>query len=161
MRRRANHFVNPEIQTADGEPLEAYVPPPVRLGHIPGWLTRRIRLTFPELARERPHYRFDSEVTLHRAARLCWPPDGSYGNWLDHWGSIQHEGAIIFVSEPYPLAVSCLVALASFCDALKVDCTLYAASHHYPTGCLRIEIREHRDSDKPVASTGSSHGSLG
>ena len=135
-----------QLRTGNGTPIVAYVPPPVFRGLIPRWLIRRIRLTFPELSRRR----LDNSALLRVAARQ-WSDQPL--KWLDHWGSIEDDGETIFVSEPYPLDLSSLTSLGAFCAALKLDCTVYAASYHYPTGCLRIEIREPRDSIAPAPLT--------
>lgn len=95
-------FVNPDLRTANGARVEAYVPPAVRLGHIPRWLTRRIRRVFSEITREQSYYRYGSDELLVGAVRHCYPSDVTFRNWLDHWGFNKGLGSDDLCFRPFP-----------------------------------------------------------
>lgn len=101
-----------------------YVPAKVRLGHIPKWLSRRMKAA---------GYDVDS-------GKLRYP-------MFDHWGSsVDAQGRPVFVSEPYPytwqLNPEGIEDLAVFAHKCGLRVVMRPMSHHNTGECLRIEMSE-------------------
>lgn len=124
-------FKDPTLITTEGKELAASIPePPVR-GKIPAWLSEMIRHESKRQREERWH---------------GWVVDefqdiaGSLGGWLDHWGTAKRHGRDVLVSEPYGLGKDAVAAMMQFCERFGLDLEIKAASFHFPTYCLRIEV---------------------
>ena len=112
--------------------LAAYVPEPVKLGKIPGWLSRLLVKQF-KIPRDVPG----------GMARLYWVQGRTdLLHWIDHSGVVVIGNEQCFVSEPYGLSSKNAAALVEFCRITGLEFEVSAASNWFPTACLRITIRQ-------------------
>ena len=110
---------------------ELLKPSPVRLHHVPGWLTKRIKQRLGRLPG--CHYaddRLREVASMAAGSVMC-------DSWLDHWGSTTHRGRKAFVTEPYADR-SHIEAALRFADLLGLQVEFAANSWWYPGSTLRI-----------------------
>lgn len=116
------HFRDPTlIDPASERTATVAVASPVRWGHVPKWLKKRLR----------PHH---LDLTCYTPAH----PLLNGADWLDHWGTAIEGGKEAFVSEPYQLTAEAMRGLLHFATVLDLSVIVYASGAYYPTHCLRI-----------------------
>lgn len=114
------------IDSARGRMETVAVASPVRWGHVPKWLKKRL--------------------TPHKLDLTCYTPTHPLLNgadWLDHWGSTVEGGEEAFVSEPYQLTAEGMRGLMHFVNTLDLYVIVRASSAYYPTYSLRITLLPH------------------
>ena len=107
---------------------------------LPRWLERRLRA---RLGAEWPARRFAARTFKFRAAEaFAFFIGDDLRGLMDHWGISERHGKPVLALEPYDTAVVVpqLAALESRLRELGAGVRLRAASAHYPTATLRIEI---------------------
>jgi hypothetical protein len=117
---RKLEFRDPTLIRKNGEQGEiGATGSPVRRGHVPRWLTARLR--------------------PHRLDLGCYTPAhplfGGCAGWLDHWGTTEKDE---FVSEPYHVGMAEMRSIINFAELLALDVRVRAASAHFPTETVRI-----------------------
>jgi hypothetical protein len=113
------------IEPASGRTATVAVASPVRWGHVPKWLKKRLA----------PH---QLDLTCYTDAH----PLLKGADWLDHWGTAIEGGAEVFVSEPYQLTAEGMHGLLHFATILDLYLIVRASSAYYPTYSLRITLME-------------------
>jgi len=114
--------------------LEAFVPPEVKHGRIPQWLKVRLKAAVKAGKLQRVDAKWGNSYLLNSAI-------GATEHWFDHWGTVTNDrGQELFVSEPYGLTGGDVEKITKFCKLLDLNFGIDAASYHYPTRCLRVEI---------------------
>ena len=156
----STRFVDPTLIMNGSRRHEAVVGSPVRQGHLPNAIRRRLikALAIPRTCSagwEVLHY------ACNRLGRL----------WLDHWGStvkeIDGEKVVCLVSEPYGLTQEAAEQALRFAQVAGCRLQVDAASEWYPTHCLRLwfipEGQEHGGSrsSSPVNPTWCRAGAAG
>lgn len=64
---------------------------------------------------------------------------------VDHWGSAVSLGKPCFVSQPYNIDGRTLLRAEQWVEALGLDMTVLARSHHYPGRTFTILVEEPKD----------------
>lgn len=112
------------IDPASGRLATVAMAPPVRWGHVPKWLKKRLRHHHLDL-----HCYTDAHPLLGGA------------DWLDHWGStLETDREEAFVSEPYQLTAEGMRGLLHFAVVLDLSVIVRASSAYYPTYSVRITL---------------------
>jgi hypothetical protein len=112
------------------EARELLKPSPVRLHCAPTWFGGELVRVFGGRWK----------ITSRRAAvhHLAW-----HASWIDHWGSTSlDDGSCVFVSEPYAIGPSELVAVEMLARAIGARWWLSSNSWHFPGSTLRIVIAQ-------------------
>jgi hypothetical protein len=128
-------FQDPTLIDGAERTLAAAVGQPVQPGKIPNWL-RLATIRRLEIPRDQ-----------HDGYGVVQWIDHHFPGWMDHVGSSERQGGKVFVSEPYPLGTEAMQNAIDFAAAVSADIGVYAASYHFPTGCIRIEISEKTEDD--------------
>lgn len=111
------------IDSASERMATVAVASPVRWGHVPKWLKKRLA----------PH---GLDLTCYTPAH----PLLNGAEWLDHWGTAIEGGEEVFVSEPYQLTAEGMRSLLHFATVLNLSVIVLAPSAYYPTHSLRITL---------------------
>lgn len=111
------------IDSTSGRTETVAVASPVRWGHVPKWLKKRL--------------------VPHKLDLTCYTPAHPLLNgaeWLDHWGTAIEGGEEAFVSEPYQLTAEGMRSLLHFAEVLNLSVIVHASSAYYPTHSVRITL---------------------
>lgn len=111
------------IDSTSGGVETVAVASPVRWGHVPKWLKKRL--------------------DPHKLDLTCYTPAHSLlggAEWLDHWGTAIEGREEAFVSEPYQLTAEGMRSLMHFVDTLDLSVIVRASSAYYPTYSVRITL---------------------
>ena len=122
---------------------------PVRLHHVPRWLSKRIRHRFDFQGR-----RYANWEIVQRAIESIEKEIGGFvPTWLDHWGTAVHDGVECFVSEPY-LSDSAMPAIERFAEIGGFVFASHgkAMSWWFPDNTTRLVFRPVEDKAEHVAA---------
>ncbi len=113
--KKANHKISDHEKFLIAA-RKALTPSPVKLGKVPTWLKKSMKLVFK-----------DPDKEIHSPI------------WSDHWGTAEwgsHKDA--FVSEPYGIGIDTLVAVDDFAKKVGCEWKLCSNSYHFPGNTFRI-----------------------